>query len=151
MGHLCFDGPGHRHVVKNYDRSSRRPILIMDWSGRIFDGKFSAVTSNENAVWGKSRSFVLLERRFQGIQARRSCTTVDNYKHVVDMLAGGLFPSPTSDLFGHSIEVRNSASQVDAQHRIPDGVKRHLRAFFFSGQYCSCGLPLGHVPYSTKE
>ena len=74
MGHLYFDGPGHRHVVKNDYRSVHHPVLIMDWSGRIFDGKFSPVTSNQNALSGKSHSFVLLECRFQKLSDRRLVT-----------------------------------------------------------------------------
>src|ERR1700724_2468391 len=106
-------------------------MLVMDWSSRVFNGKFSSVTPYQNAVRCKSNSPVFSDCRSQWILTRLSRAAIDNYKYLIDLPAIGFFSWPTSDLFRYSIKVGNFALKVGTQYRITDGIERHLGAFFF--------------------
>src|ERR1700736_5510990 len=130
MGHFRSPGPPDRHVVEDNNSSRRQTMLVMDRSSRVFNSKFSSVTSYQNAVRRKSNSSVFPDCRSQWIRTRLPRAAVDDYKYLIDILACGCFSSPTGDLFRYDIKVGNSPFKVRAQYGVPYGIERYLGAFF---------------------
>ena len=54
MGHFYSYGSGYRYGVENDDRTGRDPLSVMDWSSRIINSKFGAVSATEDAIWSES-------------------------------------------------------------------------------------------------
>jgi len=40
--------------MENDDSAGRDPLLVMDWSNRIINRKFGAVSATEDAIWSES-------------------------------------------------------------------------------------------------
>ena len=109
MRHFEDHRASHADVVKNNYSACDLAVAIVDWRGRIFDGGFIPVPSNQNAVRGKPHGSILLNCKFGCIWRGQPRSSVDDVKDFCDWMADCFLAGPSRHSFGNNVQVGDVA------------------------------------------
>src|SRR5579859_3589607 len=111
--------------MENDHGTGNQPEAVVDRSRGIFNWRFAAVLTDENAVRRQFYSFVFLNRSFQGIGNQLSSLPVEDLKDLAQRFANCLRARPTRHPFRYNVKVADTSQDVGAEYSIPNGVESY--------------------------